>query len=92
MIRLDWGGSGHCASAEFGEWCIWIEELDFEGEGRFVWSVDIYDEATPPKVVSIEVGVENSLASAKRAAEEAVTHLSTNVRRVRGFWHDDQDI
>lgn len=36
MIRLDWSGSGHCASAEFSEWCAWIEELDSEGEGRFV--------------------------------------------------------
>lgn len=92
MIKLDWGESKQYASAEFGEWCVWIEELDCEGEGRFVWSLDVYDEAAPPNVLSIEAGIENDLASAKRAAEEAVTHLSSNVQRVRGFLRDDHDI
>lgn len=87
MSKLIWHETDCCA-AERGEWCAWIEPLDLEDEGRFVWSVDILDPSGAPGPLNVVAGIEPSLAAARLAAEEAVTHLSRTVTNY-GTWSID---
>lgn len=64
-----------CYAVEVGKWCAWIEPLDREGHGRFVWTVDIVDPSGSSVPFNVHAGVEPSLAAARLAIEEAVAHL-----------------
>ena len=84
MSKLIWHETDCCAG-ERGEWCAWIEPLDLEDEGRFVWSVDILDPSGGSVPFNVAGGIEPSLAAAKLAAEEAVAQLARTVTDY-GMW------
>ena len=75
MSKLKCNETG-CYAREVGKWCAWIEPLDREGHGRFVWTVDIVDPSGSSVPVNVYAGVEPSLAAAGLAVEEALAHLA----------------
>ena len=75
MVELEWTQNETGATAELDWLSIWIEPLDREGEGRFVWTVDTPVAGYAEELMLVRCGVERSLAAAKDASREAAIHL-----------------
>ena len=77
MKKIEWGGNRkgancYCATAEIGDFSLWVERLQCDPDRRHVWTVD----AIGGDGRCHAVGVERTEALAKRAAELAARRLA----------------
>lgn len=92
MIELDWIESedGSSTTAELGWFTIWIELLDREGDGRFVWTLDTLLSSSVDELMTIDCGVEASYAAARIASAASLAHhLAMGIApHWKDYWRD----
>jgi hypothetical protein len=92
VIELDWreNEDGAFATSELGWFTIWIELLDREGEGRFVWTLDTPLSNDGDEFMMIDCGVEASYTAAKIASAASLAHhLAMGIAtHRRDYWRD----
>lgn len=76
MIELAWVESeeGSSTTAELRWFTIWIEPLDREGEGRYVWTLDTLLSSSGDELTTIDCSVEASYPAARITSAAWLAH------------------